>query len=156
MRSAVATRRLTFFFALLTTMGWGNHVYAQFGAGTTWVRTDAQGKGITLTLEACCNGGLRLIYLIPPIGGQPAATMTVDSPLDGRDVPVLFGGKPSGETMAITRLDDHHYKGIVKMSGQPFGTSNGTVSPDGKSMTVETISQGGGTAVKVIETWVRK
>ena len=52
-------------------MSWANQAHAQFGAGTTWERTDATGKGIMLTLEACCNGGLRLIYKLPSMGGQP-------------------------------------------------------------------------------------
>jgi len=71
-------------------------------------------------------------------------------------VPVLVGGKPSGEMMALTRVDDRHYRAVMNLSGKPFGTSNGTVSADGKTMTVETVTQGGGQAMKVIETWVRK
>jgi hypothetical protein len=83
---------------------------------------------------------------------QPATTLTVNSPMDGTEVPALVGGKPSGETMAIKRVDDHHYSAVVKMSGKPFGTSNGTVSADGKTMTVESVSQGGGKVEKIIET----
>jgi hypothetical protein len=128
-------------------------VYAQFGVGTTWVRTDAQGKGITLKVEACCKGGLRLIYEIPsPGANQPAMTLTVDSPMDGTEAPAMVAGKPSGQMMAATRVDDHHYTAVVKMNGQPFSTSNGTIAPDNKTMTVETVSLGG----KITETWVRK
>ncbi|MEK7786177.1 MAG: hypothetical protein AAB658_12260 [Chloroflexota bacterium] len=155
MRS-VTTKRSICGVALLLVAGWANFAHAQLGAGTTWLRTDAQGKGITMTLEACCNGGLRFVWQIPSMGGQPASTMTVDSPMDGREVPALVGGKPSGETMAIKRVDDRHYSAVVKMNGQPFGTSKGTVSPDGKSMTVESAFQGGGQVTKTIETWVRK
>jgi hypothetical protein len=142
--------------AFLSAMGWAHQAHAQFGVGSTWLRTDAQGKGITMTVEACCNGGLRLTYQIPPIANQPAMTMSVDSPMDGTEAPVLFGGKPSAETMAIKRVDDHHYSAVLNMSGKPFGASNGTVSADGKSMTVESVSQGGGQVMKIIETWVRK
>jgi hypothetical protein len=155
MRS-VTTKRSLYGVALLLAAGWANHAYAQLGAGTTWLRTDAPGKGITMTLEVCCNGGLRFVYQIPPMGGQPGSTMSVDSPMDGRDAPALVGGKPSGETMAVTRTDDRHYNAVVKMNGQPFVTSSGTVSADGKTMTVETVSQGGGQVMKIIETWVRK
>lgn len=153
MRSLAATKRLICSVAFLSAVGWADRAHAQYGAGSTWVRTDARGKGITLTLEACCNGGLRHTFQIPPMGGQPAVTMTVDSPMDGTEVPVLVGGKPSGETMAVKRVDDRHYSAVVKMSGKPFGTSNGTVSADGKTMTVESAFQG---AEKTIETWVRK
>jgi len=140
----------------LSAVGWAHQAHAQFGVGSTWLRTDAEGKGMTMTAEACCNGGLRLVYQIPLAANQPAATMTVDSPMDGTEAPVLMGGKPSTETMAIRRVDDHHYSAVLRMGGKPFGTSNGTVSPDGKTMTVETVSQGGGKVVKTIETWVRK
>ena len=152
MRFVTATKRLICSVALLSAVGGVHQAYAQLGVGTTWVRADAQGKGITMTVEACCNGGLRLIYQIPPFGGQPATTMTVDSSMDGRDAPAMVGGKPSGETMAIKRLDDHHYSAVVKMNGQPFGTSNSTVSADGKTLTVEGVIQG----IKSVETWVRK
>jgi hypothetical protein len=155
-RSMLASRRLAFSVAFLVAMTWANQARAQFGVGTTWVRTDAQGKGITMTVEACCNGGLRLIYQIPAVANQPSMTLTVNSPMDGTDVPALVGGKPSGETMAIKRLDDHHYTAVVKMNGAAFGTSNGTVSADSKTLTVESVSNAGGKADKIIETWVRK
>ena len=151
MRS-MAMRRLFLGVAFLSVVGWAHHAHAQFGVGTTWLRTDAQGKGITLTVEACCRGGLRLIYNIPPTGAQPAATLTVDSPMDGTDVPMLLGGKPSGQTMAAKRADGHHYSAVVSTNGKPFLTSRGTVSMDNKTMTVESVSQTG----TIIETWVRK
>ena len=156
MRSVAATKRFICSVAFLSAVGWANQAYAQLGVGTTWVRTDAKGKGITMTVEACCNGGLRFIWQIPTMANQPATTMTVNSPMDGTDVPALVGSKPSGETMAIKRVDTHRYSAVVKMNGKPFGTSNGTVSADGKTMTVESIFQGGGNALKTIETWVRK
>jgi hypothetical protein len=139
-------------FVVVVSLSWVNQANAQLGVGTTWLRTDAEGKGMTLKVEACCNAGLRLIYNIPPLNGQPAAIMTVDSPMDGKEVPALIGGKPSGETMAVKRLDDHHFSAVVKMNGQPFGTSTTTVAPDGKSMSGEGVFLG----KKVIETWVRQ
>ena len=151
-----ATRRSIGVFACLLALGWAGLAHAQLGVGSTWLRTDAKGKGIILSVEACCNGGLRLIWQIPSMGGQPASTMTVDSPMNGTEVPALIGGKPTGETMAIKRVDDHHYIAIVKMNGQPFGTSNGTVSADNKTMTVDSVFGIGSQTQKTIETWVRK
>jgi hypothetical protein len=142
--------------AFLLALGWAGQAHAQLAVGTTWLRTDPQGKGIVLSIEACCNGGLRLIWQIPPMGGQPATTMTVDSPMNGTEAPMLVAGKPSGQTMAIKRVDDHHYSAIVKMNGQPFGTSNGTVSADNRTMTVDSAFGVGSQAQKIIETWVRK
>jgi hypothetical protein len=156
MEPGALSRRLICGVAFLSAVGWANQAGAQFGVGSTWVRTDARGKGITMTVEACCKGGLRLVYQIPGVATQPAATLSVDSPMDGTEAVVVVGGKPSAETMAIKRVDDHHYSTVVKMSGQLFGTSNGTVSADGKTMTVESVSQKPGTVEKIIETWVRK
>ena len=152
MRFMPAIGRLIGVFAFVLALGWAGQVHAQLGVGTTWLRTDAKGKGIILTVEACCNGGLRFTWQIPSMEGQPASTMTVDSPMNGTEVPALIGGKPTGETMAIKRNDDHHYSAIVKMNGQPFGTSNGTVSADNKTMTVDSVFGN----QKTIETWVRK
>jgi len=151
-----AKRRITGVACLLV-LGWTNQAYAQLGVGN-WVRTDGEGHGLTMTVEACCNGGLRLVYHIPPMAaGQPPMTMTVDSPMDGTDVPMLVGGKPTGQTMGIKRVDPHHYSAVTKMRGQPLGTSTGTLSPDGTMLTVESItSSPQGKAEKVIETWVRK
>jgi hypothetical protein len=120
------------------------------------VRTDAQGKGIVLNVEACCNGGLRLVYHMPITGGQPASTMSVDSPMNGAEAPALIAGKPSGETMAIKRVDDHHLTAILKMNGQQFATYRGTVSPDNKSLTVDGVYGTGSQTQKITETWVRK
>jgi hypothetical protein len=85
--------------------------------------------------------------------------LTVESQLDGRDAPVMLGGKPSGETMAIKLVDDHHTTAVLKMNGKIFGTSKGTLSPDGKILTVEddfTSAVGGQPVGKQTETWVRQ
>ena len=110
-----------------------------------------------MTVEACCQRWACVSSIsIPPMAGQPATTLTVDSPMDGSEVPALVGGKPSGETMAITRVDDRHYNAVVKMNGQPLSTHASTVSPDGKTLTVNSVTQGGGQVMKFIETWVRQ
>ena len=142
MGSVAATKRLICSVAFLAAVGWANQAHAQFGVGTTWVRTDLQGKGITMTVEACCSGGLRLIYQIPPMASQPATTLTVDSPMDGTEVPAW---------LVASRLARQW-----RSSDKPFGTSNATVSADDKTMTVESVFQGGGKVEKTIETWVRK
>jgi hypothetical protein len=83
----------------------------------------------------------------------------VQSTLDGADAPVLVAGKPSSETMAIKRVDDHHLTALVKMNGKTFSTSKSTLSADGKTLTVEndvTSSAAGQPVGKVVEVWVKK
>ena len=152
MKSVTATTRLIGSLVFVSAVGWANDAQAQLGVGTTWVRTDAQGKGIIMTVEACCNGGLRLTYHLPATACQLQVTLVVDSPMTGAEAPLMIGGKPSGETMAIKRVDEHHYSTVVKMGGKPYGTSDGTVSADARTLTVVSVSQAG----KIIETWVRK
>ena len=156
MRMRSATERLIGVLAFLMVVGWASQAHAQLAVGTTWLRTDEAGKGIVLNVEACCHGGLRLVYHLPGMGGKPASTMSIDSPMNGTEAPVLIGGKPSAETMAITRVDDHHLTAVLKMNGQLFATYNGTISADNKSMTVDGVSGRGSQAQKLTETWVRK
>jgi hypothetical protein len=112
-----------------------NVVHAQVGVGT-WVRQnpDPTVGSMTMTVEACCGGGRKLTYRFSVNG--TSQVLTVESPFDGTEVPVLLNGKPSGETMAITLVDSRHTSTNLKMNGQPFGTSKATLSADGKTLTV--------------------
>ncbi|HEY8257611.1 MAG TPA: hypothetical protein VIG08_08125 [Gemmatimonadales bacterium] len=145
--------------AFVVSLGAVPSLHGQIGVGT-WVK-DSTGAspGMTMKVEVCCGPkGRRLTYLIPMKDMAPM-TLTVDSPFDGSEAPVLIGGKPSGETMAITWLDSHHVAGVVKMNGKPFGTSKSTLSPDGKTITVEndfSESVGSQTVGKSTEIWVKQ
>jgi hypothetical protein len=153
MRSATVVTRFICGAAFLWTLGWASPAHAQLGVGE-WVRTDAGGGGMTMTVAACCNGGYRLTYHVPIGNGQPPLTLTVDLPMDGTEVPTLSAGKPTGQTMSAKRVDDRHYTGVVKQNGQLSLTSNATLSADGKSMTVEDTV--GASKQKFIETWTKK
>jgi len=132
---------------------------AQMVVGT-WVRTPtktAPGK-MTMTVEPCCGSGYKLTYRFV-VGQQQTMLMTVSSPFDGREVPVMVDGKPSGETMAIKRIDDHHASTVLRMNGEPFGTSQSTLSADGKTISVVndvTNAASGMPAGKTTETWVKQ
>jgi hypothetical protein len=148
------------------TIAFGAMLMGIFGSATplraqaaigTWVRKpdSSAPKGMTMIVEMCCGSGRRITYHVPPNN----MVLVVESKLDGQDAPVLFDGKPSGETMAITKLDDRHASAVIKMNGKVFGTSKGTISADGKTLTVEddfTASVGGNPAGKQTETWVKK
>jgi len=141
--------------ALLGSLGPTSPAHAQIGVGT-WVRQAgaATPGNMTMTVEPCCNGGRRLTYRM----NNAELLMVVESPFDGKEVPVLVGGKPSGETMAITQVDPRHTSTVVKMNGKPFGISKSALSADARTLMVENdfSSSGGNPAGKTTETWVRK
>ena len=152
-----SARRLACSLALLSALAPARSLHAQIGVGT-WVRkATASMPAMTMTVEACCNGGRRLIYHVDINGTE--TILTVESRFDGSEAPVVMAGKPSGETMGITRVDDHHMSAVVKMNGKAFETSKATLSADGKLLTVindYTSSVGGQPVGKNTETWVRQ
>ncbi len=133
-------------------------LHAQMEIGT-WVRKDTASKApnMTMDVEACCHGGRKLTYHVAM--GENKALITVESPFDGTEAPVLMNGKPTGETMAIKRVDARHASTVLKMNGTEFGTSEATLSADGKTLTVLndlTASGGGQQAGKRTEIWVKQ
>jgi hypothetical protein len=142
---------------IVLALGVASMVQAQLSLGTWVKRSDSSPRGgLTMTIEACCNGGRRIVYRAI---GRSDVLMTIESPFDGTEVPVLVGGKPSGETMAIKRLDDHHSITVVKMNGTTVGTSRAEISADGNTLTVEnetTAATGQQPLGKKTETWVRQ
>jgi hypothetical protein len=135
-----------------------NPLAAQIGVGT-WVRkpTASTPGTMTMKVEACCGQGRRLTYQFDV--GNSQFKMVVESKFDGSEAPVMINGKPSGETMAIKRVDDRHTATILKMNGKPFGTSKATLSADGKTITVDndvSAATGGLQVGKSTEVWVKK
>ena len=140
--------------AILALLAISAALEAQMVAGT-WLRTPTKtAPGVmTMTVEPCCGSGYKLTYRFAV--GNNQTVMTVESPFDGTEVPVLVNGKPSGETMAIKRVDGHHSSTVIKMNGEPFGTSNATLSGEDKTLTVVN-EMGSGAAGKVTETWTKQ
>ena len=142
----------------LFAIAWAAPVHAQLEVGT-WVRTPTQSmpESMTMTIETCCGSGRRLTYHVA--ADKTEMVLIVETKLDGSEAPVLVNGKPSGETMAITRLDAHHASTILRMNGKEFGTSKATLSADGKTISVindYTSADSGYPAGIYTETWVRK
>jgi hypothetical protein len=152
----VAAKRIACGAILLWALASTRSLHAQLGVGTWARKADASSPaGMTMIVVACCNGGRRITYHIPPND----MGLTVESQFDGRDAPVMVGGKPSAETMAIKLVDDFHMTAVLKMNGKTFGTAKGSISPDGKILTVEdnfTTGEGGQPVGKQTETWMRK
>lgn len=128
----------------------GSALQAQFSVGT-WVQT-APMKGLTMTVEECCNGGRRLTFHITL--GKQTQTMTVESRFDGSDSPVLADGQPNGETMALKRVSDRETTTVFKRNGKIYRTSTSTESADRKTLIVENVMIE--PAGKMTETYVRK
>lgn len=153
----VSGRSLAWSVLVVAALGAAGPLEAQLPVGT-WVRQPtASMPGMTMTVEACCNGGRRLIYHI--LIEKTEAVLTVESPFDGSDAPVLMNGTPSGQTMGITLVDDHHASAVLKMNGTFLGTAKSTLSADRRTLTVvnDYTSAAGGQAVgKYTEVWVRR
>ena len=151
------SKRIARSIAILAIM-WAAPLYAQLEVGT-WVRTPtkAMPDSMTMKIEVCCGGGRRLSYSFA--AGNQAMSMLVETNLDGSEAPVLVNGKPSGETMAISRLDAHHAHTIIRMNGKEFATSEATLSADGKTLSVVndcTSATGCMPIGKSTETWVKQ
>jgi hypothetical protein len=90
---------------------------------------------------------------------QPVV-LTLETKLDGSDAPLLMNGQPTGETMAIKRIDGKHASTVLKMNGKLFGTSTATFSDDFSKLTIENQVQEatsvGPPRGKMTELWTRK
>ena len=122
----------------------------------TWVKKDEAGNPkMILTIEQWGSNQAKVTWHVK----EAALVLTIVSKLDGSDAPVLVNGKPSGQTMAIKRIDKLHSSTVVKMNGKSFGTSKGAFSEDFKTLTVENDyaePAGGNQAGKTTEVWIRK
>ena len=155
--TTVKAKRLARGIAIFAIL-WAAPLYAQLEVGI-WVRTPtkAMPNSMTMKIEVCCGGGRRLTYSLP--AGNQATLMSLETKLDGSEAQVLINGKPSGETMAITRVDAHHANTIIRMNGKDFATSTATLSEDGKTLSVinDCGSTTGCTPIgKSTETWVKQ
>jgi hypothetical protein len=139
---------------LLTFLGalsWPTVARAQIEVGT-WVEKSGAMPGMTMTVETCCgtSAGRRITYRM---GGQ--VVMILDSKMDGSDAQVIVGGKATGETMAIKRIDTLHATSVMRMNGKPMGSNKVTLSADGKTLTIENDMSAGGEG-KNTEVWIKK
>lgn len=130
----------------------------------TWVKTSDtadHGKaslGTTLTVTAGAVGGLNLTYHIKVADGN-TVQLVVETKLDGSDAPSLVNGKPSGQTMAIKRVDQNHFVSVTKQKGKIAGRSRGEISADGKTLAVHNEIEGpaaGGAKQETDEVWTKQ
>ena len=113
------------------------------GAIGTWVRrADDPNREVwnvgmvKMVIEPWSDSGWKITYVLDD-GKGGTVLATVETRLEGEDAPLLIAGKPSGNTMAIRRLDDRHSSCELKLNGKPYGTSRGELSADGRSIRVD-------------------
>jgi len=100
--------------------------------------------------------GWKLPYKVVGPVASGTIVSTVLTQLDGKDVPVLVEGKPSGQTMGIKKIDSRHTVGVVKFQGKEMGISKSEISPDGKVLRVETDYAPSNPIGKEIQYWDRQ
>lgn len=149
-------RRMAFVVCLLSlsSMAW---VDSQWNG--TWVLREAEPGGqLTMQLEEVSTGW-KITYKVVGPGAAGASDTYIMTPLDGKDVPVLIDGEPSGQTMGITKIDSHHTVNVIKSKGKEIGVSKAELSTNGKVIKVETDysdSNPGAPAGKQIQYWDRQ
>ena len=114
---SVTTTKLIGSLVFVSALVSATQAHAQIPIGN-WQRTDAQGAGLSMTVEPCCSGGLRLTYHIPTMGNQPSDHDDCRFADEWDRRSSAHRRQAVWRAMAITRLDDHHYRGIVKMDGK--------------------------------------
>src|SRR5512138_3536323 len=141
----------------LAAIGVASPAVAQLELGT-WVRKASdQMPEMTMTIEACCDGGRKLTYHVKT--NNTDALIVIETRLDGADAPVVIAGQRSAETMAIKRDDDHHATTVIRFNGAVIGTAKATLSQDGKTLTnllEYTKADAGVPPGKYTEVWTKK
>ena len=118
-------------------------------------RTDGLSGGLMMTVEEV-GTGWKLTYKVVGPDAPGSIVWTVLTMLDGKDVPLLVNGKPSGQTMGIKRIDSRHTVTVLRFQGKETGISKAEISPDGKVLKVENdyaTSNPNGLVGKQIQYW---
>lgn len=126
--------------------------------GTWELRENQPGGQLTMKIEELTSGW-KITYKVVGPGAPGASDTTIVTLLDGKDVPVFIDGKPSRQTMGISKVDGHHTVNVIKFGGKEIAVSKTELSADGKLIKVETDypeSNPGAPAGKQIQFWDRK
>ena len=122
----------------------------------TWVQRDGV---LVLTVEEA-GAARKLTYRTRgPDGKFMKGELTHVTTGDGKDAPMLIDGKPTGQSMAIRKVDANHTATVLKLNGKDCGTSKSEVSADGKVMKTETEYSNptcGAVGKKQVTFWDRK
>lgn len=120
----------------LSMLSFASAAQAQVPAGT-WIK---RGENPLAMVVEPAGAGIKISYKAvgPDRKPKEPAMMTMETQLDGKEAPVMTAdGKPTGQTMAVTRVDATHTATVVKFQGKLYGTSKSELSADGKTLKVE-------------------
>jgi len=96
----------------------------------------AEGNGLKYSFEGEAADGSQISY-------------GFTTKLDGSDSPISGVGTPGGaDTVALEHPSVHHISGVLKKGGAKIGTVSTAISPDGKTVTVNTKTKIDGKEVK--------
>jgi hypothetical protein len=85
---------------------------------------------------------------------QTADNLSFVTQFDGADAAMLVNGAPTGQTIAITVIDEQRASSITKFQGKATGTSRSELSDDGKVLRVDhDVPAPGTTSVHRTEVW---
>src|SRR5947208_3361656 len=85
----------------------GTTIWADSPWTGTWVLREQRQGSLIMTVEEM-GSGLKITYTIVGSNG-PAATWSIQTQLDGKDVPTVMNGQPTGQSLATRRLDSRHW-----------------------------------------------
>lgn len=110
-------------------------------------------KGETRIYEATADG-IKLTSKIEGANGESAGNETTYK-YDGKDYPI--SGNKLFDTVAVTRVDSHTSKSVLKKGGKVVGHFTRVVSHDGKTLTTTTkVSGTGGEAISEHQVYTKQ
>jgi hypothetical protein len=116
-----------------------------------WIQRDTR-----LVLDiASTSDGTTFTYSVQSPGMKGSTDrLSFVTQFDGTDAAMLVNGAPTGQTIALTILDDRHASGITKFQGKTTGASKSELSDDGKVLRVDNdVAAPGAASVHRLEVW---
>ena len=128
--------------------------------GVLGVGTWVQRNGVLVLTVEQAGAARKLTYRTRgPDGKFMKGELTLVTMGDGKDSPMLVDGKPTGQSLAIRKVDANHTHTVMKLNGKDCGTSRSEISADGKVMKSEdeyTNPACGMVGKKPVNMWDRK